>query len=99
MATNGGVRKGAGRKKGSVNKRSQELIDMIKKKYPRYDPIMAMIAIAKKKGVKDELKLQAHKEIAKYVRPQLRSIEVTGRDGEDLPPQVYILPDGTKVEF
>jgi len=99
MAGKGGPRKGSGRKKGSVNKRSQELIDMIKKKYPRYDPVMAMIEITKKKNVKPELALQAHKEIAKYVRPQLRSIEVTGKDGEELKTQVYKLPDGTKVEF
>jgi hypothetical protein len=40
-----------------------------------------MVDLLTKKRVKNELKLQAAKELAQYLQPKLRAIELTGEDG------------------
>ena len=95
----GGKRVGAGRKEGSRNKKSVELEELMQDKFPDYDPVCAMAEIANDKKLTPSLRLSAHKEVAKYRRHQLKSIEVTGADGKDLITQTYVLPDGTKIKF
>ena len=84
-----GERRG-GRQKGTANKDKQELIDMIQDKYPDYHPLLAMAKIANTDikrcvGVDEDgaaimvtdenIKLQASKEVCKYIVPQLKSID------------------------
>ncbi|MCH7928628.1 MAG: hypothetical protein IID03_11735 [Candidatus Dadabacteria bacterium] len=90
----GGKREGAGRKEGSRNKKSVELEELMQDKFPDYDPVCAMAEIANDKKVNISLRLAAHKEVAKYRRPQLKAIEVTGADGKDfvITGFDYILP-------
>ncbi len=62
----------AGSQKGSM------LLAEIRKKYPNYHPIMAIVDIAHEDGATAELRFNCHKTVAKYVEPELKSIEVKG---------------------
>lgn len=48
------------------------------------DPHFWMVDLLKRKGVKLELKLQAAKELAQYLEPKLRSVEVSGNEDKPL---------------
>lgn len=50
---------------------------MLQKSYPNYHPVMAMAKLAH--ATQDErVELDCHKSIAKYVEPELKSMEVKG---------------------
>lgn len=64
-----------GRKTGTANKDKQELIEMIQEKYPNYHPLLALAEIANDEESDKNLKLQASKEVCKYIVPQLKSVD------------------------
>lgn len=68
-------KKTGGRIKGTANKDKQDLIDMIQAEYPDYHPLLALAEIANDPKSDTSLKLQASKEICKYIVPQLKSID------------------------
>jgi len=72
MAT--GVKTG-GRLVGSKNKRIP-LLELINSEYPNYHPVLAMCKIAHSIEASQEQIFQAHKEVARYVCPQLKAIDV-----------------------
>lgn len=72
---------GAGRKKGQKTKRSLELEEIMATKFPNYDPVASMAEIANDITVDLQLRITCHKEVAKYVRPQLRSMTIQGNIG------------------
>lgn len=86
MAGKGGARDGAGRKLGGKNK--NVMLELLHSKYPDWHPLLAMAEIANDEESDQTLKLQACKEICKYVSPQLRAVELTGKDGKDLIPSL-----------
>ena len=65
-----------GRPKGSRNAKTKLAAELCAKM--KFDPIQALIEIAQDKGVKVETRAAAAREVAKYVRPQLRAIEHSG---------------------
>lgn len=67
--------KTGGRQKGTPNQDKKELIDMIQEKYPDYHPLLALAEIANDEKSDKNLKLQASKEVCKYIVPQLKSID------------------------
>ncbi len=71
-----GTPKTGGRSKGTTNKVTSEFKDIISTMYPDYHPVVAMAIIGNDDGVDESLRLQAHKEVAKYYEPQLKSSEV-----------------------
>ena len=75
-----GERRG-GRQKGVKNKSTQNVIDRLKEL--KCDPIEGMAKIAKEAmGDKDyALAGQMYKELAQYVAPKRKAMEVTGADG------------------
>ena len=73
-----------GRQKGTPNRRTSELLDSIAEKYPGYCPVLSMIELAIDPSTPIDVKLDCHKQIAPYLRPKLKSIEVSGLDGEPL---------------
>jgi len=75
MASNGGRRPGAGRKKGTKNRRTVELEHLLAERFPGYDPVVAMAEMANDDSLDDSLRASCHKEVAKYCRPQLKAIE------------------------
>ena len=64
-----------GRPKGSRNKRTVELVELLAERFPGYDPVAAMAEMANDTSLDDSLRLSASKEVAKYCRPQLKAIE------------------------
>lgn len=99
----GGRRAGAGRKKGTPNKRSQEVAEKIKAM--GCDPIEGMARIAlqaeqeaseceKFQERKDALSLAGsmYKELAQYVAPKRRAVEVSSDPDQPLNAKIEILP-------
>lgn len=75
-----GERRG-GRKKGTPNKKNQALADRLKEL--GCDPIedMAKVSFEAKANGDWNLLLSASKELAQYVYPKRKAVEVTGEDG------------------
>jgi hypothetical protein len=95
MAGTGGKREGAGRKKGSVSKKTQSVVE--KMEALGCDPLEAMHRIAQQaeKGIEEvdrdgnivirrdmALAGQMYKELAQYVAPKRKAVEVSGTDGD-----------------
>lgn len=72
---------GSGRKKGTPNAERKDLMQILHDKFPGYNPVAAMAEMANDKKLDDNLRLQAHKEVAKYTFPQLKAIEVSAGNG------------------
>lgn len=69
---------------GAKNKRSLELLDLLEINFPKWNPILQMAALANDRAQPMELRFAACKEVAQYVAPKKRSVEIT---------------DGKKVEI
>lgn len=52
--------------------------------YPGYHPVVAMAAIANDEEADPKMRFDAHKEVAQYVTPKLKSIEHKGDGGGPL---------------
>lgn len=78
-----GERRG-GRAKGVKNKATQSVIERLKDL--NCDPIEGMAIIAKQAMAEGEMQLAGNmfKELAQYVAPKRKSVELTGEDGEDI---------------
>lgn len=87
----GGKRAGSGRKKGSSNKPKQDILNMIQAEYPNYHPVLAMAAVANDLEADEQLRFNANKEIAQYVAPKRKAVEVTGADGDAIKQELGIL--------
>ena len=66
---------------GVPNKNKQALIKLLQSRYPGYHPVMEMADIANDKDNPVELRANMHKEIAMYVEPKRKSVEITDGDG------------------
>lgn len=77
-------RKTGGRKKGTPNKKTKEVIERLKEL--GCDPIEGMANIAQTALDSDDLALagQMYKELAQYIAPKRKAIEVTGANGEEI---------------
>ena len=67
---------GGHRSLSKSNKRSQEVLDAVAEKFPDYHPVVAMAAIANDEDASPEMRFQAHKEVAQYMAPKRRAIEM-----------------------
>ena len=68
-----------GRAKGSKNKPKSALMRMLQDKYGKdFSPILNMAKIAMDPNADLALQLNANKELAQYLHPKLRSVEVSG---------------------
>jgi len=67
-------------------KTKSTILSAIQERYPNYHPLLAIAEIAHTPGVDVELAFQCHKTIAKYVEPELKSIEVK----QDLQAKTYL---------
>ena len=63
------------REAGTPNKNTQAIAELLSSKYPHYHPIIALAEIANDLTQDVTIRLQANKEVAKYICPQLKSIE------------------------
>lgn len=74
--------KTGGRQPGSHNKLTTEIKQLIEENFPTYHPVLSLIEIANDLNNEVTIRLQANKEVAKYVCPQLKSIEVKENNGD-----------------
>jgi hypothetical protein len=72
----------SGRPKGSRNKLTLEVIDRLEAL--GCDPIEGMARIAMDEKAELSLRAQMYKELAQYVAPKRKAVEVTGEDGDSL---------------
>lgn len=82
----------SGRKKGTPNKDKKELRDRLNAEFPNYDPLLSLAAIGNDPKTPLEMKITCHKEIAKYIHPQRKAVEIA--NDIELPP---IKIEGIKV--
>ena len=68
-----------------AKKTNNAVLDMLQSKYPGYHPLMAIADIAHNPdpNIEWELRFQCHKAIAKYVEPELKSVQTI--DGNKRP--------------
>jgi hypothetical protein len=77
---------------GSPNKNKQGLLARLRREFPGYHPVVEMARIANDLNNDVQLRGQMHSNVAKYVTPALKAIEVSGPDGENLTFNVTISP-------
>jgi len=65
-------------RKGSPNKNKQALIALLQAKYPEYHPVLEMAKIANDTDAEPMMRFNANKEVAQYVTPKLKAVEITG---------------------
>lgn len=70
----GGKREGAGRPKGSLNRRSLEAIREVAERYPDWTPLMHLAAVANDETLDHEIRLDAAKAAAPYCHAKLRPV-------------------------
>ena len=65
-----------------MSKKDNAILEMIQSKYPGYHPLMSIVEIAHAidPNVSPELRFQCHKTIAKFVAPEMKSIQVSNTD-------------------
>lgn len=61
--------------------RRDVLLGMLQKEYPAYHPLLSIARIAHDQGADLKLQFECHRTIAKYVEPELKSLEVKGELG------------------
>jgi len=73
--------KTGGRKAGTPNTKTKSIIERLKEL--KCDPIEGMAIIAKQAMDEGEMQLAGnmYKELAQYVAPKRKSVEITGEDG------------------
>lgn len=89
-------RKTGGRTSGTLNKKSQAVGELIAQRYPNYHPVLALAEIATDPTNEVAIRLQANKEVAKYVCPQLKSIEIKEHQEETRVVVVRVNDEETK---
>lgn len=67
--------KAGGRQKGTPNKRTANLKELIEENYSGFDPIIEMITISKQEKVPLDVKVSIYKSIAEYIYPKRKAIE------------------------
>lgn len=82
LNTRGGSRKGAGRKAGSLTKRTQEIV--AKSVAEGISPLEYMLQVLRDEAADRDERMEAAKSAAPYIHPRLAAIEHTGAGGKDL---------------
>ena len=82
--------KTGGRQKGTPNKSTQAIQDLINSKYPDYDPIMQMVEVANDKEQELSVRLKCAMEVAPYLHAKRKAV--------DLQTSINTLPEMTDIE-
>jgi len=72
------------RQVGCKNQPKRALIALLNEKFPGYNAVLEMAAMAKDEGNDKAFRFNAHKEVAQYQEPKRKAVEVTGPDGGPL---------------
>ena len=77
---------------GSPNKLKQSLLARLDAKFPGWHPVVQMAEIANDETLSVQDRFNAAKEVARYVTPQLKAVELTGDTDSPLQVTVRIVP-------
>ena len=88
MARNG-IKTG-GRQKGTPNKSSSSLQELIASNYPDFNPILQLIEISQQKSIDLNLKASILKEVATYMYPKRKPIEYETEKTNTLPMEIFM---------
>ena len=72
----GGARPGAGRPRGSLNRRSVEAIEKVAEQFPDWSPLQHFAAVANNEELDDAIRLDAAKAAAPFIHPRPKSVEL-----------------------
>ncbi len=90
--------KTGGRQAGTPNKRKDRLLRRLERDFPDYHPVAELAKIANDPKNDVATRLQANKEVAKYVEPQLKAVEHRGDLAASLLPAFIMHPPEKKTE-
>ena len=71
-----GNKHGKGREKGSKNKVSAAVRELIEEAYPDWNPVLAMADMAQDESLENSVRVQCMKEVAGYMYPKKKAITV-----------------------
>lgn len=71
----------AGSRKGVPNKRSLDAAAVIAKHFPGWDPLVELAKMARDASLTPEQRMRAMMEVAQYMHPKRKAVEMTGADG------------------
>ena len=77
------------------NPQGQRLLEMIQEVYPNYHPLLAMAEVAHSEESDIQLRFAAHKEIASYIEPKLKTVEVIATLPDDYGRFGVVLENGS----
>jgi len=83
---------------GLPNKNKQALIALLEARCPGYHPVIEMALIAVDMDNDLSTRFNAHKEVAKYVTPQLKAVEVETVNHEPIQVQLVQFSDTNTVQ-
>ena len=63
---------------GATNKNKRGLLARLQQDFPNYHPIVEMARVANDPNADPQARFAANKEVAKYVTPQLKAVDLTG---------------------
>jgi len=66
-----------GRTAGAPNKNKGRLLRMIQEEFPNYNPLIELVRLAHAEESTTGERITCHKEVAQYVNPKLKAVEVT----------------------
>jgi hypothetical protein len=69
------------RKVGSKNQPQRALTLLLKEHFPNYHPVLEMAKLANDKEADSTARFNANREVAQYMEPKRKAVEVTGEDG------------------
>ena len=75
-----------------------QLMRMIQAEFPEYHPIMALARLAHSSNASPELQFNCHKTVAKYIVPELKSVEVRMNDKQARRVTVSLFDDTPAVD-
>lgn len=68
-----------------INRRTARMLELLEEQHPGVDPVLLMWEWANDNTLSMSTRLECCKEVAKYVHPQRRAIDVTASDSDGLP--------------
>lgn len=78
----------------SDDKTNNRLLKLLQQEHKNYHPLVAMAAMAHDKKTDEQIVFNCHKEIARYIEPQLKAVEHRGSGKADFGTlRVYMTAD------
>jgi len=71
------VKNKGGRPIGSKTQPKRQLVQLLEEYFPGYNAVVSMAKLANDEGASRAERFNANKEVAKYMHPQLKAVDIT----------------------